>query len=195
MNDVLGESLEVKKLRALLLKFHTFTAKRLRQEAGQIGHCKEPQKIHDQPGTQARDSGRTYRGARDLLRICQYRHGRQKKKTNRRSEESNPTRKQNTPDDNHEKIERNEIALLQAGRIHQQRNHGDVAGNLQTAMPSRLRDPPQKDKVENSDGDPEDDQGEKEAIAAKTRDILRPDNTNGQDEGDRQKTNTRQPLQ
>src|ERR1700681_4149839 len=53
MNDVFGEILKAEKFLALLFELHAFLAKRLGQEAGQIGHGKEPQKIHDQPGAKA----------------------------------------------------------------------------------------------------------------------------------------------
>src|SRR5258708_16391334 len=62
-------------------------------------------------------------------------------------------------------------------------------------MPSRLREPAQKDEVEDSESDPEDDERQEKAIGAEARDILWPDHSNGQDEGDRQQTNTRQPIQ
>src|SRR5258708_3374456 len=84
MNDVLGEIMKIKKFLALLLKSHTLAAKRLRQEAAQIGHREKPQKIHHQPGAQPRRRGEANRGWRDLPAVCQYCHGRKKKKTNRR---------------------------------------------------------------------------------------------------------------
>src|SRR6266480_4209810 len=62
-------------------------------------------------------------------------------------------------------------------------------------MPARLREPAQKDEVEDTESDPEDDKRQEKAIGAEARDILWPDHSNGQDKRDRQQTNTRQPVQ
>src|SRR5260370_38603249 len=62
-------------------------------------------------------------------------------------------------------------------------------------MPPSLRQPSQENEVEDSESDPEDDQRQKKTIGAVTRDILRPNHSNGKDERNRQKTNTRQPIQ
>src|SRR5260370_15877256 len=62
-------------------------------------------------------------------------------------------------------------------------------------MPPRLRDPAKENEVEDPEGDQEDDQRQKKAIGAGTRNILWPDHANGQDQRDCQQTNTRQPVQ
>src|SRR6266566_5876389 len=62
-------------------------------------------------------------------------------------------------------------------------------------MPASLGKPPQEYEVEDSESDPEDDQRQKKTIGAVTRDILRPNHSNGKDERNRQQTNTRQPIQ
>src|SRR5438105_9513370 len=48
-NDIFSEVLKAKKFLALFFELNAFLAKRLGQEAGQIGDSKKPQKIHDQP--------------------------------------------------------------------------------------------------------------------------------------------------
>src|SRR5260370_25622454 len=62
-------------------------------------------------------------------------------------------------------------------------------------MPPRLWKPPQENKVEDSESDPEDDQRQKETIGAVARNVLRPNHSDGQDKRNRQQTNTRQPIQ
>src|SRR6266478_4118819 len=49
--------------------------------------------------------------------------------------------------------------------------------------------------MEDSECDPEDDKRQEKTIGAEARNILWPDHSNGQDKRDRQKTNTRQPVQ
>ena len=83
---------------------------------------------------------------------------------------------------------------MQTGGIDQQRNHHHIAGYLQAAVPARLRDPAQQDKVKYSESDPEDEERKEKTIGAKATDVLRPNNADRQDEGDRQETNTRQPV-
>src|SRR5882762_8848706 len=69
VNDVLGEVLQAEKFFALLFELHALLTKRLRQEAGQIGHRKKPQKIRDQPGAQALQRGQAGEGPRNPLCI------------------------------------------------------------------------------------------------------------------------------
>src|SRR5229473_1375055 len=65
----------------------------------------------------------------------------------------------------------------------------------QTAMPPSLWEPSQENQMEDSESDPEDDQRQEKTIGAVAGDILRPNHSNGQDERNRQQTNTRQPIQ
>ena len=44
-------------------------------------------------------------------------------------------RKQNAGDDDDQQVERDEIAVLQSGGVHQRGNHDYVAGDLQAAVP------------------------------------------------------------
>src|SRR5258708_31087802 len=157
VNDVFGEILKTEKFLALLFELHALLAKRLRQETGQIGHRKKPQKIHDQPGTKALRRRQAGEGARNLLRVSHYGHDGKEDKTDRRDQKSDSAGKQDAGDDNHQQIEQDEITLLETGRIHQQGNHHHIARDLQAGMPPRLREPAQKDEVQDSESDPEDD--------------------------------------
>ena len=71
----------------------------------------------------------------------------------------------------------------------------DVAGDLQATVPAGSREPAQQNEMENSEGHPEDDQRKKKTVGAKSRNVLRPAHADREDQRDRQKTNTRQPLQ
>src|SRR5207249_177626 len=97
--------------------------------------------------------------------------------------------------DNDQQIKRDEIALLRTSQVNQQGHHHDVAGHLHAAVPGCPGQPPEQDKVKDSDRDPEDDQGEKKPVGAQTRHISRPHNTHRQNERDREQQDTRQPFQ
>src|SRR2546425_7321232 len=86
-------------------------------------------------------------------------------------------------------------SLLQARGIDQQRNHQHIAGNLQPAVPPRAGNPAQENEVKNSERYPEDEKRKKETIGAQIPDVLRPNYSDGQDESDREQTNTSQPVQ
>src|SRR5260370_549405 len=62
-------------------------------------------------------------------------------------------------------------------------------------LPQALWKPPQENEMEDPESDPEDDQWQKKTIGAVARNVLRPNHSNGQDERNRQQTNTRQPIQ
>src|SRR5712691_12956441 len=62
-------------------------------------------------------------------------------------------------------------------------------------MPVCLREPSQEDQMKNPQSQPENDQREKKTIRTDTWNVLRPYDSDSQDERDRQETNTRQPLQ
>src|SRR5437773_4320642 len=49
--------------------------------------------------------------------------------------------------------------------------------------------------MKNPESEPENDQREKKTIGTKNENVLRPNDSDSQDERDRQETNTRQPLQ
>ena len=80
MNDVFGEVLQAKEFLALLFELHALLAQRLGQQAGQIGHRKKPEKIHDQPGAKALRRRQAGEGARNLLRVSHHgHHGKEEK--------------------------------------------------------------------------------------------------------------------
>src|ERR1700674_124952 len=81
VNDVFGEVLKAKEFLALLFELNALPAKRLGQEAGQIGDRKKPQKIHDKPGAKALRSGQDGEGARNFFRISKHGHSRKEQKT------------------------------------------------------------------------------------------------------------------
>jgi hypothetical protein len=186
VNDVFGEILEAEEFLAFLLQFPPLAAKGLSKQAGKIGNREKSKEIHDQPGAQALDCRKNGKGARDFRGKCQEGHAGKDQETNGGNEESYPARKKDAPDKDHQKVEQDEIALLQAGGIDQQRHHDYVAGNLQTAVPARFREPAQKDEMKNSYGDPENNKREEETVGTETWHILRPNDTYGQNESDRQ---------
>ena len=195
VNNVFREILEAEKLFPLLLQLPPFATKRLGQQAGQIGDGEKTEKVNDQPGAETFGSRRARVRARNSSCVGKKRHASEEDKAGRGDEEGYPAGKQNARDDNHQQVERDEITLLQAGGIDQQRNHSYIAGNLQSAMPAGLRNPAQENEVKNSNGDPEDKKRKKETIGTEIPDVLRPNHSDSQDQGDRQKTNTRQPVQ
>jgi hypothetical protein len=195
VNDVFGEVLKAEKFLPLLFKLHAFLPQRLSQEAGQIDHGNKTQEIHYQPGTKTLGRREGGECARNLLGVSQHGHAHEQQETGRRRQEGNLPREQNARDDNHQEVEGDKIAFLQAGGINQERNHQHIAGDLKTTMPTRVREPSQEDEVQDSEGDPEDNQGQKETVGTEARNILRPNHADRKDERDRQETNARQPVQ
>src|SRR5882724_2676505 len=94
----------------------------------------------------------------------------QEDEAGRGDQEGDSAREQNACDDNHQQVERDEITLLQARGIDQQRNHQHIAGNLQSAVPPRAGNPAQENEVKNSERYPEDEKRKKETNGAQIPD-------------------------
>ena len=195
MDNVLREILEAQKFFAFFLEFLPLAPKRVDKQAGQIGNCQETQEIHNQPGAQVLDRRQRRGCARQFPRIGQKSQGSEERETDGGVEERDATGKNDAAYDNDQQIKRDEIALLRTSQVNQQGHHHDVAGHLHAAVPGCPGQPPEQDKVKDSDRDPEDDQGEKKPVGAQTRHILRPHNTHRQNERDREQPDTRQPFQ
>src|SRR6266850_2154213 len=119
VNDVFREILQAEKLFAFLLQLPSFAAKRLGEQTGQIGDRQKTEKVDNQPGAQTLGSRRARVSERNSPGVGKKGHASKEDEAGRGDQEGDSSREQNTRDDNHQQVERDEIALLQAGGIDQ----------------------------------------------------------------------------
>src|SRR6266404_1932600 len=195
MNDVFGEILKIKQLLALFFEFAPFAAKRLNQQSGQISYRQKAKQVAEKPQTEQFRRGATNIGPRDLTFIGKQSQGAQQCHANSGGGKGGIAREQDSGDDNHQQVEGDEIAFLQAGGVHQGRNHQDITGNLRGAVPARFGQPANQYNVESRQSDPENDQGQEVAAGTREWQIGRPSHTNAKDQGNHQQADARQPIQ
>src|SRR5215472_8424724 len=130
MDDVLSEILEAEKLLALFLEFLSLTADGLDKQICQVSDREESEEIHHQPRAETLYRGQTRGRARQFSHISEDGHGGEQRETNRCVKKGCTPGKDHAAHDNHQEIERNEVAFLRACLVDQQRNHHHVTGNL-----------------------------------------------------------------
>ena len=162
----MGEILKAEKLFAFLLELASFAPEGLHEQAGKVGDRKEPQKVHDQPGAKAFECRERRGSPRQFSIESQNGHGAEKREADGRVEKSNTPGEDDTPDDDHQQVERNEIAFLRTGQIDQEGNHYHVARHLKAAVPACFRKPPEKNEVQDAQGDPEGNEREEKTVGA-----------------------------
>ncbi len=121
MDDVFVERLQVLQFAALHFQFGALPPQALRQQAGKIGDRHEIKQIAENPGLQLPAARNRNLHARQNVVIDQFGESAEQNKTEPRHDECGFARKQNAGDDNRQRIEPDEIAVLRSGQINQAR--------------------------------------------------------------------------
>src|SRR4030095_6981697 len=83
-------------------------------------------------------------------------------------------RKQHAGHDDRQQVQRNKVAVLQPGYVDHSRDHRKVATELQPAMPRRIWYPTQQDEFDKAQGQPQNNDGQKEFAGGLAVRVLRP---------------------
>src|SRR6478735_4316703 len=113
MDDVFGEVLKVEQLFTFLFQLQTLAAQRLREQAGQIGDRQKSEQIADEPEAQAVCRGGRRVGTRNPAAVGEHGQPAQKQQAEGGDAKSGAPGKQDTADNDHQQVERDEVAVLQ----------------------------------------------------------------------------------
>jgi hypothetical protein len=122
------------------------------------------------------------------------RRQRQRRSTKKRGDKRALPREQYARDNNHQQVKHREVSVLQHGRVHDARDHHNVAGDLQGPKPGNRRQLAHQNQLKDSDGDPENDDRQEIARDMGGRDILWPDTANEKDQPYHHQADSRQPV-
>ena len=173
----------------------TLATQRLREKTGEVGDREEAKEVAEEPEAQTvRSRGCAVR-AWNFAGVRKHRQPAQEQQAQRSDAERRAPRKQNTVHDDHQQIQGNEIAVLQAGGVHQRGHHQHIADDLQSSVPGRIRNPAQQDDVDGAKGNPENDERKKRPRGRRRRPVLRPYDANGENQRNQKQTHARQPIQ
>jgi hypothetical protein len=86
------------------------------------------------------------------------------------------------------------MALLQPGGVYQRGNHGDVAKDLQPALPGRLGDKTDQNEMQDGERNPENNDGHEIACSAGSWHVQRPHHTHAEDKNNHEQADPCQPV-
>src|SRR5579862_8355794 len=194
MDDVLREVLQIQQLFALLLQLQTFAAQQVRQQARQVRYRQKAQRVADEP-YRDRTLGRQRPGRRrNLSQVRRNLQRRQQHQSGRCRNKAPLPREHNAGNDDHQQVQRDEVAVLYSGGVHHTRDHRQIAAQLQTRVPRCAWNPAHQQQFQATDREPEPDKRQEQQTRLPVR-VLRPEHPDRQHQDDHQQPNPRQPLQ